>query len=155
MEFEERVQQLVEEHLKSRPDLFLIDMKISPDSNIVITIDGDQSLSLQDCLDLSRAVESQLDREAHDFSLQVTSSGLSEPLKLVRQYKKNIGRPLDLLLQNDKKVEGKLTHVNETEITLEQQFRRPKKVGKGKEDVTEEIKIPFAEIKKAMLVLKF
>lgn len=65
-------------------------------------------MSLQDCLDVSRAVEFQLDREEHDFSLQVMSPGLSEPLKLPRQFAKNIGRELDVLLNDDTKIQGEL-----------------------------------------------
>ena len=77
MEFRERVHELVDQYLETREDLFLIELKISADSNITVIIDGDQSVSLQDCLDVSRAVEFQLDREEHDFSLQVMSPGLS------------------------------------------------------------------------------
>lgn len=73
MEFRERVHELVDQYLETREDLFLIELKISADSNITVIIDGDQSVSLQDCLDVSRAVEFQLDREEHDFSLQVMS----------------------------------------------------------------------------------
>ena len=155
MEFRERVQELVDQYLATREDLFLIELKISADSNITVIIDGDQSVSLQDCLDVSRAVEFQLDREEHDFSLQVMSPGLSEPLKLPRQFAKNIGRELDVLLNDDTKIQGELKIVGEDSITLELKYRRPKLVGKGKEDVVEDRIIPLAEIKKALVVIKF
>jgi ribosome maturation factor RimP len=119
MEFRERVQELVDQYLETREDLFLIELKISADSNITVIIDGDQSVSLQDCLDVSRAVEFQLDREEHDFSLQVMSPGLSEPLKLPRQFAKNIGRELDVLLNDDTKIQGELKIAGEDSITLE------------------------------------
>ena len=155
MEFRERVQELVDQYLETREDLFLIELKISADSNITVVIDGDQSVSLQDCLDVSRAVEFQLDREEHDFSLQVMSPGLSEPLKLPRQFAKNIGRELEVLLNDDTKIQGELKIVGEDSITLELKYRRPKFVGKGKEDVVEDRIIPLAEIKKALVVIKF
>lgn len=155
MEFRERVQELVDQYLETREDLFLIELKISADSNITVIIDGDQSVSLQDCLDVSRAVEFQLDREEHDFSLQVMSPGLSEPLKLPRQFAKNIGRELEVLLNDDTKIQGELKIVGEDSITLELKYRRPKLVGKGKEDVVEDRIIPLAEIKKALVVIKF
>lgn len=155
MEFRERVQELVDQYLETREDLFLIELKISADSNITVIIDGDQSVSLQDCLDVSRAVEFQLDREEHDFSLQVMSPGLSEPLKLPRQFAKNIGRELDVLLNDDTKIQGELKIAGEDSITLELKYRRPKLVGKGKEDVVEERIIPLTEIKKALVVIKF
>ena len=155
MEFRERVQELVDQYLATREDLFLIELKISADSNITVIIDGDQSVSLQDCLDVSRAVEFQLDREEHDFSLQVMSPGLSEPMKLPRQFAKNIGRELDVLLNDDTKIQGELKIVGEDSITLELKYRRPKLVGKGKEDVIEDRIIPLTEIKKALVVIKF
>ncbi|AQX12072.1 ribosome assembly cofactor RimP [Elizabethkingia meningoseptica] len=155
MEFRERVQELVNQYLETREDLFLIELKISADSNITVIIDGDESVSLQDCLDVSRAVEFQLDREEHDFSLQVMSPGLSEPLKLPRQFAKNIGRELDVLLNDDTKIQGELKIVSEDSITLELKYRRPKLVGKGKEDVIEDRIIPLADIKKALVVIKF
>ncbi|AQX08585.1 ribosome assembly cofactor RimP [Elizabethkingia ursingii] len=155
MEFRERVQELVDQYLVTREDLFLIELKISADSNITVIIDGDQSVSLQDCLDVSRAVEFQLDREEHDFSLQVMSPGLSEPLKLPRQFAKNIGRELDILLNDDTKIQGELKIAGEDSITLELKYRRPKLVGKGKEDVVEDRIIPLTEIKKALVVIKF
>jgi len=155
MEFRERVQELVDQYLVTREDLFLIELKISADSNITVIIDGDQSVSLQDCLDVSRAVEFQLDREEHDFSLQVMSPGLSEPLKLPRQFAKNIGRELEVLLNDDTKIQGELKIAGEDSITLELKYRRPKLVGKGKEDVVEDRIIPLTEIKKALVVIKF
>ncbi|NAW52026.1 ribosome assembly cofactor RimP [Elizabethkingia argentiflava] len=155
MEFRERVEDLVNQYLETRQDLFLIELKISVDSNITVVIDGDQSVSLQDCLDVSRAIEFQLDREQHDFSLQVMSPGLSEPLKLPRQFAKNIGRELEVLLHDDTKIKGHLKFVDDTSLTLELKYRRPKLIGKGKEDVVEDRIIPIKEVKKALVVIKF
>lgn len=155
MEFAERVEQLVAQHLTTRPDLFLIDLKISPDSKVVVTIDGDRSVCLQDCLDMSRAVEFNLDRDEHDFSLQVTSADITQPLQLPRQYRKNIGRKLDVLLTGDQRISGELKEVHDDHIIVEMRYRRPKEHGKGKENVIENKVIPFSEIKKTVLVLKY
>ena len=94
MTFKEQVNQLIEEALKERPSLFLIDFKIDEANKINITIDGDNGVNLQDCIDVSKAIDGSLDREENDFSLEVASAGVSSPLTLVRQYKKNIGRNL-------------------------------------------------------------
>lgn len=155
MDFRTKVGDLINDFLKERGDLFLVDMKISAGNDIVIILDGDHSLSLQDCLDVSRAIEFNLDREETDFSLQVMSAGLSEPLKLPRQYKKNIGRELEITLNDDEKITGELTKVDDEKITLMLRYRRPKLIGKGKEDVEEEKEITFPEIKKALVVIKF
>ena len=155
MDFKAKVVQLVEDFLLTRSDLYLIDLKISSDDSITVILDGDVSLSLQDCLDASRAIEFNLDREERDFSLQVMSPGLSEPLIFPRQYKKNIGRTLDVMLNDSSKIEGELVSSDDEKIVLKLEYRRPKLVGKGKEDVVEEKEILFSDIKKTLVVVKF
>jgi len=155
MEFKNKIERLLEDFLENREDLFLIDLKISANDDVTIILDGDEGVTLQDCLDASRAVEFNMDREAHDFSLQVMSAGLSEPLSMPRQFKKNIGRSLDILLQNDTRIEGELTKVEEDSITLLLRYRKPKEIGKGKIDVEEEKIIQFQDIKKALVTIKF
>ncbi|ODS89140.1 MAG: ribosome assembly cofactor RimP [Chryseobacterium sp. SCN 40-13] len=155
MEFKKKIERLLEDFLENREDLFLIDLKISANDDVTIILDGDEGVTLQDCLDASRAVEFNMDREVHDFSLQVMSAGLSEPLSMPRQFKKNIGRSLDILLQNDIRIEGELTKVEEDSITLLLRYRKPKEVGKGKIDVEEEKIIHFQDIKKALVTIKF
>lgn len=155
MEFKKKIERLLEDFLENREDLFLIDLKISANDDVTIILDGDEGVTLQDCLDASRAVEFNMDREAHDFSLQVMSAGLSEPLSMPRQFKKNIGRSLDIFLQNDIRIEGELTKVEEDSITLLLRYRKPKEVGKGKIDVEEEKIIHFQDIKKALVTIKF
>ena len=97
MEFRVKVEHLIQDFLQAREDLYLVDLKISAGNDIVVILEGDKSLSLQDCLDVSRAIEFNLDREAVDFSLQVMSPGLSEPLLFPRQYRRNIGRDLEVI----------------------------------------------------------
>ena len=80
---------------------------------------------------------------------------MSEPLLLPRQYRKNIGRDLEVVLENNEKIVGELVNANEEKIELMLRYRRPKLIGKGKEDVEEEREIPYAEIKKALVVIKF
>ena len=155
MDFKTEVTRLINEFLLTRPDLFLIDLKISASSDITVILDGDNGVSLQDCLDASRAVEFNLDREVHDFGLQVMSSGLSEPLESPRQFRKNIGRTLDIVLTDDSKIEGELVYVDDEKITIRLAYRRPKLVGKGKEDVVEDKDISYSEIKKALVAIKF
>lgn len=155
MDFRAKVEQLVHEFLETRKDLYLVDLKISAGDDITVILDGDEGLSLQDCLDASRAIEFNLDREEHDFSLQVMSPGLSEPLKLPRQFKKNMGREIEILLNSDEKIQGEVVAVDEDKVTVVLRYRRPKLIGKGKEDVVENKEIPYTEIKKALVVIKF
>ncbi|MGB1610832.1 MAG: ribosome assembly cofactor RimP, partial [Flavobacteriaceae bacterium] len=94
MEFKENIQNLLAEALSFHPDLFLIDLHIDNQSRVQVVLDGDHGVSLEQCIKVSRHIEHQLDREVHDFSLEVSSAGATHPLQMVRQYKKNIGRKL-------------------------------------------------------------
>lgn len=155
MEFRKNIETLLNDFLQTREDLFLIDLKFSAGDDITVILDGDKGVTVQDCLDASRAIEFNLDREEHDFSLQVMSAGLSEPLSTPRQFQKNIGREIEILLTDSSEIEGELAKVDEEKITLVLRYRKPKEVGKGKVDVEEEKEIPYSEIKKALVVLKF
>ncbi|WP_313093029.1 ribosome assembly cofactor RimP [Chryseobacterium flavum] len=155
MEFRKRIEELLNEFLETRKDLFLIDLKISAGDDITVILDGDNGVSLQDCLDASRAIEFNMDREEHDFSLQVMSAGLSEPLSIPRQFRKNMGREIEVMLEDSSKIEGELSKADEDKITLILRYRKPKDIGKGKVDVEEEKEIPYSEIKKALVVIKF
>ncbi len=155
MMFKDKVEGLLQVFLDTRPDLFLISLKISAGNDIVVTLDGDQGVSLQDCLDASRAIENNLDREEEDFSLQVMSGGLSEPLTISRQFVKNMGRDLDIILQDEQKISGEIIAADENGVTLMLRYRKPKDIGKGKVDVEEEKIIPYSEIKKALIAVKF
>ncbi|MBU8883527.1 ribosome assembly cofactor RimP [Kaistella sp. DKR-2] len=155
MEFRKRIEELLHQFLEEREDLFLIDLKFSSGDDITVILDGDSGVTLQDCLDASRAIEFNMDREEHDFSLQVMSAGLSEPLVTLRQFNKNIGRELDILLTDSTQIEGELAKVDEDKITLVLKYRKPKDIGKGKVDVVEEKEIPYTDIKKALVAIKF
>ncbi len=155
MEFRNRIEDLLNGFLAEREDLFLIDLKISAGDDVVVILDGDNGVTLQDCLDASRAIEFNMDREEHDFSLQVMSAGLSEPLESPRQYLKNLGRDIEVQLSDSEKIEGELSKVSDDGITLVLRYRKPKEIGKGKVDVVEEKEIPFTEIKKALVTIKF
>ncbi len=155
MMFKEKVEELLNSFLQTREDLFLIDLKISAANDITVILDGDKGVSIQDCLDASRAVENNLDREEQDFSLQVMSAGLIEPLTQLRQYQKNIGREVEITFNEGEKLKGELLRTDATSVTLLLRYRKPKDIGKGKIDVEEERTIPLSEIKKALIVIKF
>lgn len=155
MDFKNKIEQLLNDFLAEREDLFLIDLKISAGDDVTVILDGDNGVSLQDCLDASRAIEFNMNRDEHDFSLQVMSAGLSEPLSTPRQFRKNIGRDLDVLLNDSTKTEGELVKVDDEKITLLLRYRKPKEIGKGKVDVEEEKEIEYKDIKKALVAIKF
>ncbi|MDC6367250.1 MULTISPECIES: ribosome assembly cofactor RimP [Flavobacteriaceae] len=152
--FKEKVESLLNKALEEYPSLFLIDFTIGGDNTIRVVLDGDDGVNLQDCMNISRAIEHNLDREEEDFSLEVTSAGATSPLELPRQYKKNIGRKLKVRTDSEE-LEGTLTQTTEDNITLEWKAREPKPVGKGKVTVQKKQEIAFSDIRQAKVVLKF
>lgn len=155
MTFKNKVQELLDATLADKPALFLIEMTISPDNKIVVTLDGDNGVNLQDCIDVSRGIEHSLDKEELDFSLEVASAGATSPLKLLRQYKKNIGRKVKLITLSQEKYEATIKEVGETSIVLQWKTREAKAVGKGKVTVEKEAVIPFESIKEASIIISF
>jgi len=155
MTFKDKVSNLIAEELGNNSSLFLVDLSISESYKITVTLDGDNGITLQDCIDVSRAIENNLDREEQDFSLEVASAGVSSPLKLVRQYKKNIGRNLKVKTTTSETIEAKLEAADDDKITLTWTAREPKKIGKGKETVTHQREIPYSEIKEAIVTIIF
>jgi len=155
MTFRNKVQELLEAALAEREHLFLIDLSINDASKISVVLDGDFGVNLQDCIDVSRAIENNLDREEQDFSIEVASAGVSSPLKLVRQFKKNIGRTLKVKTIASEEVEAKLTSADDEKIILEWQAREPKKIGKGKETVEKKLELPYENIKEAIVIISF
>ncbi len=155
MTFKNKVQELLDVALAERPELFLVDLSINEANKISINLDGDQGVNLQDCIDISRTIENNLDREEQDFSLEVASAGVSSPLKFVRQYKKNIGRTLRVKTSSSEDLEAKLVAADEEKISLEWQAREPKKIGKGKETVQKKVDILYENIKEAIVIVSF
>ena len=155
MTFRNKVQELLEAALAEREHLFLIDLSINDANKISVVLDGDFGVNLQDCIDVSRAIENNLDREEQDFSIEVASAGVSSPLKLVRQFKKNIGRTLKVKTIASEEVEAKLTSADDEKIILEWQAREPKKIGKGKETVEKKLELPYENIKEAIVIISF
>lgn len=147
------VEQKVTALISAEPDLFLVDVKIKPTNNIKVYIDGDQGVSIERLVQYNRRLYKTLEEEnwypGGDFSLEVSSPGLDEPLKLYRQYTKNIGRPVEVITLTGAKTEGKLTAVSEKELVIEETK------GKGKKTETIQHSILFSTIKSAKIQIKF
>ncbi|MFN3138678.1 MAG: ribosome assembly cofactor RimP [Allomuricauda sp.] len=150
----DKVELLLNKALQENPSLFLVNLTIGADNSIKVVLDGDEGVSLQDCMDVSRAIEHNLDREEEDFSLEVTSAGATSPLTLPRQYNKNIGRKLQVRTTSGE-LEGTLVEASENSIILEWKAREPKPVGKGKVTVQKKQEIAFSDIQQAKVKLKF
>lgn len=143
---------LVDEAILENQQLFLIDLIISSDDKITVIVDGDNGVPLKECIRISRHIEHNLDRDIADFSLEVTSPGLTEPLVNKRQYTKNLGRTIKITTELEK-FEGKLTKVDENEVVIEWKTRESKPIGKGKVTVSKKAILPFNNIKQAKVKL--
>ena len=125
------VESLVQALLANDSGYFLVDVRIKPTNNFKIFIDGDQGITIEKCVQINRALYKKLEElglfPTGDFSLEVSSPGLDEPLKLLRQYKKNIGRQVELILQDGSKKEGRLMEVSEDGIIIEETKGKNKK----------------------------
>ncbi|MDC7994675.1 ribosome assembly cofactor RimP [Altibacter sp. HG106] len=150
----EKVEKLLQDALDEKEGLFLIELSISPAHQIKVIIDGDQGVTVQDCIDISRAIEHQLDREETDFSLEVLSAGVSEPLQMMRQYVKNVGRKLKVKTEAET-IEGTLVEADDATITLQWKAREPKPVGKGKHTVEKEAIVSYSDILEAKVMVTF
>ncbi|HEY8387527.1 MAG TPA: ribosome assembly cofactor RimP [Parasegetibacter sp.] len=139
--------------LEEYPDLFLVEVRIKPTNNIKVFIDGDQGVSIDKCVKINRSLYKRIEELGlytdGDFSLEVSSPGLSEPLKLFRQYTKNVGRDVEIVMTDGTNKEGKLLSVTENELTIETEE------GKGKKKQTKQETLQFDQIKSTKIQIKF
>ena len=153
MTIESQLEALVLEILGTDPSYFLVEIRIKPTNNVKVFLDGDNGISIEKCIAVNRAMYKRLEGSGmfpnDDFSLEVSSPGLDEPLKLHRQYLKNKGRKVEVLQKDGIKVEGTMLEVNEQSIELEEI--------KGKNKKQEIIRhvIPFESIKSTKIQIVF
>ena len=151
---QELVRRLVKEAVEENDSLFLIDLSFLPSNKIKVIVDGDEGISLKECVRISRHVEHNLDREEDDFALEVTSPDITQPLTIERQYKKNINRVLKVKTAEGE-VEGTLVNVDDKGISLQWKTREPKPIGKGKVTVEKHATIAYENIKEAKVKITF
>lgn len=148
-----RIEQLIATMLAEEPAYFCVSVRIKPTNNIKVFLDGDEGLAIEKCVSFNRKLYKLIEETGMypegEFSLEVSSPGLDEPLQLFRQYKKNIGRFIEVLFEDGAKKEGKLLEANEAAIIIEHT------AGKGKKAITEQQVIPFNQIKSTTVQIKF
>jgi ribosome maturation factor RimP len=149
----EAIEQKARTLISTDPETFLVEVKIRPGNNIKVFIDADNGMSIDRLAQYNRSLYRQIEESAlfpnGDFSLEISSPGLDEPLKLRRQYIKNIGRYIDVLLKNGTKREGKLIAVNDNDIVLEEE-----KVNKKQRTMVQHT-ILYDDIKTTKIQIKF
>ena len=147
------IETLVGQILSEMEDVFLVSVRIKPTNNIKVFLDADAGLSIDKCVKINRKMYRTIEENAWypdgNFSLEVSSAGVDEPLLLIRQYKKNMGRNVEVILNDESRFEGKLLAANENLIQIEY------KEGKNKKAVTVTKEIPFDQIKQTTVLIAF
>ena len=149
-----KVSEIVNEWLEGK-DYFLTDLSISQDDHIVVEIDDKEGVWIDDCVELSKFIESRLNREEQDYELEVGSAGLGQPFKVLQQYYNHVGDMVEALTQDRKKVKGILKHVDENGIVMTVK-RKVKHEGDKRakmEDCDETY--PFTELKSVSYAIEF
>jgi ribosome maturation factor RimP len=148
------VSQIVESYLQES-EHYLVDLKVNQDNRIQVEIDSFNGVSLDDCVALNRFLESKLDREVEDFELEVSSAGLSSPFKVLKQYEKNIGKEVEVLTTEGKKLAGVLSSVTTDAVVLTVEKAIKEEGAKRKKNIQEEITLSFKNIKTTKLIIRF
>lgn len=148
------VNQIVDSYLQGS-EYYLVDLKVTSDNRIQVEIDSLNGISLDDCVTLSRYIESKLDREKDDYELEVSSAGLSSPFKVLKQYEKNIGKEIEVLTTEGRKRTGILNSVTTDAIGMTIEKTIKEEGAKRKKNIQEEITISFNNIKTTKLIIRF
>jgi len=154
MILKETVHQIVEDFIVDK-NYYLVDLKITPDNRISLEIDSFNGVSIEFCMELNKHIESQLDREKEDYELEVSSAGLTEPFKVLKQYEKNIGNEVEVLTKVGFKISGILIEVLETEFVLEIEKIEKPEGSKRKIIVKERLTFPYEDIKTTKYIIRF
>jgi ribosome maturation factor RimP len=150
----ETISRLVEEKLVASAN-YLVDVTVKPGNLIVVEIDNDEGVSIDDCADISRYLESCLDREVEDYELEVGSAGITAPFKVLRQYLRNVGKEVELQLKSGAKLKGILKAADEKGLVLTVETQVKPEGAKRKQTVEEDRPYLFDEIKYTKYVIRF
>ena len=149
-----RVREIAETQMEGT-DLFVVEVRVSPANEIVVTVDSDTQVGIDRCVELSRSIEGALDREQEDFELTVSSAGIGYPFKVEQQYQKNLGKSVEIKLNDHTKLNGILLRFTPEEIVIEQEEKKIIEGSKRKQLVKTERTIVRKDIKEIKDVVKF
>jgi len=148
------IEELVNGYLE-RTNYFLVEVKVSPENDITVEIDSDDAASIDDCATLSRFIESKLDRNSEDYSLEVGSAGIASPLRCLRQYRKYIDKEVEILTRDGRKLTGLLKSADDDQITITVEKTIKPEGAKRKIKTQEDLTLNYNEIKKANYLIRF
>lgn len=152
------VRELAEERIAERDNLlYIVEITIGGGNKILVELDREEGfVKIEDCISVSRNIEHNLDREEEDFALEVTSAGMTNPFRVLKQYIKNVGREVKVItLEHGKSIEGLLKEADENGFVIETKEKKRIEGKKKKEWVIEEIPFVYNEIKETKLIISF
>ena len=150
----QQIEKLVEEKITDT-EYFIVDISVSSSNQIRVEIDGDHGVKIQDCVAISRHIENTFDREEEDFELTVSSAGMDQPFKILRQYQRYVGREVELKTTGGEKLKGILKAADEREVSLEIAKKEKVEGKKKKQLIVNQHQIPMDEVKETKVVISF
>lgn len=141
--------------LHKTADMFLVEVAIRPSNVIVVEVDSDNGVSIDDCIALSRSIESELDRDAEDFELEVGSAGVTSPFKILRQYEKNIGNEVEVLTKSGNKLSGVLKSADAVKFVITITKMVKPEGAKKKTAMEEDLSFAYDEVKYTKYLIRF
>lgn len=151
------IQKLAQERIDERfPEVFIVSIAISSKNAITVELDKEGSyVSIDECVAVSRNIEHNLDREIQDFELQVSSAGLDKPFRVFKQYIKNFGKEVEVVLKDGSKISGILKNSDGKHVVIETTKIEKPEGSKKKETIVEELTLPMNKIKETKIVISF
>ena len=146
--------QIVDEWLQDK-DYFLVEVTISPDDKIVVEIDHKEGVWIEDCVDLSRYIESKLNREEEDYELEVGTAGIGQPFKVLQQYLNYVGSEVEVLTKDGRKLQGVLKEADEQHFVLTVQKKVKEEGAKRPKMVDEDLSFGYEDIKYTKYLISF
>ncbi|WP_243347538.1 ribosome assembly cofactor RimP [Parabacteroides sp. FAFU027] len=148
------VKAIVEEGL-AESESFLVDVMVRPGNAIVVEIDSEEGIDIEECVKLTRLIESRIDREVEDYELEVGSAGVTQPFKVLRQYQMNIGNEVEVLTKDGRKLTGVLKDANEENFTVTTLVKVKIEGEKRKKEVESNLSFKYEEIKHCKYLIRF
>ena len=146
--------QIVDEWLAGK-DYFLVEVTISPDDKILVEIDHKEGVWIEDCVELSRYIEAKLNREDEDYELEVGSAGIGQPFKVLQQYINHIGKEVEVLAKDGRKLSGVLKEADEQHFVVTIQKKVKEEGAKRPKLVDEDLTFTYEEIKYTKYLISF
>ena len=152
---EQYIEALITEHL-ANSDVFLVECRVKTDNKIRVFIDSERGITIDDCVALSRHIEGNLDREKEDFGLDVSSAGLDLPLRVPRQFKKNIGRSVHVIMNDGAEINGKIVEATDENFLVLPEIKKKKRNTKTEETAEiQPVSVNYTDQKSTKIVLIF